>query len=102
MARKQFSIHYPDGSKKHIGAAEREQMLLAGEIRQIGNNAYAFKFVGETKTYNSFSDLADLRAKMEQQPNLLRRFLAGSFVIEYPQRLGGRKVRELLETPEAL
>ena len=49
---------------------------------------------------HSFADLEKLMPGLEQP--ILRHFLSGQFVVEYPRRLGGKKVRELLETPEAM
>lgn len=99
MARKTFLIIYPDRSKKHVDAAERDQMLLAGELQHVDQNSY--KWVGEVKTYHSFADLEALRGRLVQSTTL-RRFLPGSFIVEYPRRLGGKRVRELLQTPEAM
>lgn len=99
MARKSFLIIYPDRSKKHVDAFERDQMLLAGELQRVDQNSY--KWVGEVKTFHTFADLAGLRDKLTLSTTL-RRFLPGQFTIEHPRRLGGQREHERLQTPEAM
>ena len=95
MARKQFLLKYQDGSKKHIGCAERDSLLLDGLIRQIAVREYAY--IGQCKTFHSFAELETLKIAVEPQP-LKRRFLPGSFIVEF----ANTRRRELLETPEAM
>lgn len=94
MARKQFLVIYSDGSKQHIGAHQKEQMLLNGDIVSIGDNR--FRDVRPSQTFHAFSDLSQLAA--ETAPVNLKRFYPGLFVFE----LGEKKSRERLESPEAM
>jgi len=91
---KSFTLNYPDGSKGNISASEREHMLLAGEIQAIDDRTY--KFIGKPIVLHSFLELARIIPGIEV--NLLRRFYPGMFVWE----LGGKRNRELLESPEAM
>jgi hypothetical protein len=100
MARKQFVVVYPDGSKKNVSGYDREQMLLAGEIRKDGERANHYRFVGPSQSFqrfHSFSELARLGPALEPQTPR-KRFLSGNFVVQF----GEKRHRELLETPEAL
>lgn len=78
-----FTVHYPNGIKRHINKKELD--LLGASLQQVG-----------PREYSAFS----LQSDFEQAtgPN----FLAGRFTIEYPLRLGKRKVSERLETPKGL
>src|SRR5712671_2803592 len=95
MARKQFTVVYPDGSKAHIGTAERESLLLARQIRATGNPSH-FIYVGEVRRFHSFAELGELQGKFGGQEHM-RRFLAGTFTVESPD---GSRRTERLETPE--
>jgi hypothetical protein len=98
MARKQFLVFYPtDGSKRNIGCAERDSLLLSRQIKQVTPQCY--RYVGEARTYHAFADLEPLRDQMLHLPNFLRHYLEGAFIVVDPD---GKKHRELLETPEAL
>jgi len=97
MARSKFELIYPhDGSRKQIGCAERNSLLLSREIKQIGPARY--KFTGQAKTFHSFADLAQLLPLLILSPNLLRRYLAALCVI---WQLLEEKERQMEETPEA-
>jgi hypothetical protein len=93
MARKLFQIKYQDGSRKHVKAEERDNLLLAGLLKTLGPREY--EYIGQPKTFHSFADLGNLQLI---QPGSFRRFLPGSFVIEFQ----GKRTRELLETPEQM
>lgn len=56
MARKQFQIIYPDGSKRHIGRTKLESMIH--EVEAAGDNS--FRFTGIPKTAHSMSDFGQL------------------------------------------
>jgi hypothetical protein len=86
-------LTYPDGSKKHIGRAERDDLLLSGLARQTSPQKYLY--TGQQRTMHSFAELKGLNIGFQEQ--LKRRFLPGSFVFE----LRGKRQRELMETPEA-
>lgn len=98
MPRRHFLIKYPDDSRKHVDSFDREQMLLAGEIKKSGENEY--RYVGQAHTFQRFHSLQELSslgpALQAQAPR--RRFLPGSFIIE----LGQKRHGERLETPEGL
>ena len=104
MPSKRFEISYPDGSKRKVNATEREQMELRGEVQRIGARSYVFTgiFVSKHFTCKDFSQLNVLLPDIEQRTAIKRHFLSGQFVIEYPRRLGGKRERELLQTPEAM
>ena len=97
MARKQFTVVYPDGSKRNIGCAERDSLLLSRQIKQITPLRYAYS--GEVRTYHAFAELTPLRDRLINPPHFLRPYLEGVFIFVDPT---GKKHRELLETPEAL
>lgn len=94
MARKQFLVVYQDGSKKHIGCAERDSLLLSGQIKKISD--LQFSSTEQVRTCHAFADISKMMSAIQENP--LRHFLNGSFTIE----LKGRRRRELLETPEAM
>ena len=98
MARKQFSIHYPDGSKKHIGRNQRDEMLLGKLIVPIENNFNSYKYIGQKRTGHALSDLdkilAYARGQQRQEPD----YYAGQFVFE----LGDRRFIERMESVEAM
>ena len=94
LISKSYLLAYPDGSKKSIGRAERDDLLLSGLAREVSPRKYAF--TGEARTLHSFSELGSLAQSFTTHS--LRRFLPGSFIVEHE---GGRR-KELLETPGAL
>lgn len=91
---KNFEIAYPDGSKRHVGRSERDDLLLSGLARQIAPQQYVF--TGQQRTLHSLSELGRLNLGFE--PQNMRRYLPGSFVFE----LNGKRQRELMETPESI
>lgn len=96
MALKQFTVVYPDGSKRNIGCAERDSLLLSRLIRKT-TEPNKFIFAGERHTFHSLAELGQLRSTATVVN--MKRFLAGSFVIEAED---GSKRSERLETPEGL
>lgn len=42
MARKPFVVVYPDGSKKNVGTAYRNSLLLNGEISLRDGSTYEY------------------------------------------------------------
>lgn len=78
--------------------AEKEQLLLAGELRPIDANR--FEYIGERKTMilHDFRELSKLAILLNLTPEQLKRFLAGSFFWEIDEF----RLLELLETPEAM
>jgi hypothetical protein len=90
---KNYLLTYPDGSRKHIARAERDELLLAGLAKQTTPRNYLF--TGREYTFRSFADLRPLAEMLV--PTNLRRFLPGSFVFEHD----GKRHSELMETPEA-
>lgn len=98
MPTKRFLINYPDGTREQVPTAEKEQLLLAGELRAIDANR--FEFIGQRKTmvFRSFQALAELARKLNVTPEQLKRYLAGHFVWEIDEI----RLRELLQTPEAM
>ena len=100
ISRKQFLVIYPDGSKEHIGCAERDSLILSQQIKQIDANR--FRWIAPARTYHTFADLAELLPRMSNPIEIKRRFLSGCFIVEPAKHLNKRKYRELMETPEAL
>ena len=97
MARSKFEVIYPDGrTRKEIGSAERNSLLLSREIKQIGPTRY--KFVGQVQTFHAFADLAKLIQHMALPPSLLRHYLDALRVIF---ELALERELQLEETPEA-
>lgn len=94
MARKQFLLKYPDRSKTHITCAERDDLLLRGLITSNGPNEYAY--IGQSKTYHSFAELEQLKTSLVFEDAPKRKFLSGSFIIEFSDK----RFHERLETPE--
>jgi hypothetical protein len=87
-------VTFPDGSKKHIGRPERDDLLFSGLAKEIGPRKY--RFTGQVRTLHSFPELEFLAETVI--PSNLKRFLPGSFVIERD----GKRTRELLETAGAM
>lgn len=75
MARSKFLIHYADRTKATVDRATRDDLLLRGQLEQIGPKAYRCKL--ELRRFDSFAGLEELRARLT--PMQLRRFLAGLF-----------------------
>lgn len=96
MPRKQFEITYPDGSRKHVSAIERDALVLTREIKFIAPQKY--KFIGQVKTFHSFAAIGELKTKLQDSTEF-RRYLSGSFIVV--DRDGARH-HEMLETPEAM
>lgn len=94
LISKSYMLLYPDGSKKHIGRAERDDLLLSGLAKQVGPQKYAF--TGPQRTLHSMSELSTLDLGFE--PQNARHFLPGLFIVEHE----GRRRKELLETPGSL
>jgi hypothetical protein len=87
-------LQYPDGSRKHIGRAERDDLLLSGTAKLTSPGKYAF--TGQQYTLHALSELSVIAQSLN--PSNLRRFLPGSFIIEHD----GKRRRELLETPGSM
>ena len=94
LAHHRYLLTYPDGSREHIDRETRDNLLLSLKAKQTGPQKY--RFIGETRTFHSFSELGALYLEANTQP--LRRFLAGRFVFA----LKGNRHRELMETPEGM
>ena len=93
MARKSFVVVYPDRSKKHVNASEREQLYLEGVLTKT-EDPRVWRYTGEAHTFHTFAELSKLA--FEAVPH--RRFLPGSFIWKFKDM----RRRELLETPESL
>lgn len=89
---KKFLLQYPDGSKKHVSRAERDDLLLSGLAKQTAPQRYLF--TGQQRTLHSLAELSTLNLGFEAPS--LRRFLPGSFIFEHK----GKRRRELMETPD--
>jgi hypothetical protein len=98
MPTKRFLIHYPDGTREQVPTAEKEHLLLAGELRAIDANR--FEFIGQRKTmiFRSFRELERIAQLLNVTPAQLKRYLAGHFVWEIDEQ----RLKELMETPEAM
>jgi hypothetical protein len=98
MPTKQFLIYHPDGSAERVRTAEKEQMLLAGELRKVAEGR--FEFIGQRKTFifHSFKELERIAQLLNVTPEQLKRYLAGHYVWEIDEV----RLRELMETPEAM
>lgn len=80
MPTKRFLIHYPDGTKEQVPTAKKEQLLLAGELRPIDANRFAY--IGERKTLimHDFRELSKLAVLLNVTPAQLQRFLEGHYL----------------------
>jgi hypothetical protein len=87
-----FTILYPDGSRQKVNATRRDELIVAGSIRQSGNH---YLYTGQAKTLHSLADLQQLA--ITQQPDR-RKALPGNFIFE----LRTKRHHEHLETPEGL
>ena len=94
VSRKQFTVSYPDRSKRNISRSQRDTLLLSRQIAHASGLEY--RFIGLSQTLHSFADLSQL---LGQPLGDLRHHLDGQFI--FVDTLG-RRHRELLETPEAL
>jgi hypothetical protein len=89
---KNYLIEYPDGSHRHVPRSERDELSLAGLLKQTAATTY--QYIGQQHTLHSFSELSILQVSATVET---RRFLPGAFIVEF----AGKRRRELLETPEA-
>ena len=90
MARKQYEITYPDGSKAHVTRRERDMQLA--DLQQVGPTSY--KSTLQLHTFHQMSDLGQLRERMGRQE--YRHFLPGTWLFE----LKGKRYRQLEATSE--
>ena len=97
MARKQFTIIYPDRSKKHVGIDERDSLLFSRQIRRTANPLH-FEFVGEEHRFRSFAELSKLEIKFSGTV-IAKRYLAGQFTVVSQD---GSRRTERLETEYAM
>jgi hypothetical protein len=93
LSRKIYQLIYSDGSRKHINRAERDNLILSGLAKRTDSGNYLF--IGRQVVFHSFADLQGLADAL--CPKTMRRFLAGSFIVE----LNGCRRTELMETPES-
>jgi hypothetical protein len=96
-----FTILYPDDSKGNVNTAQRNDMLLAGEIQPTADRR-TFKFVGRPIVLKAFADLRKIIPGVES--NLLQRFYPGTFADRVVGFVfdGERSTYELLESPPAM
>ena len=95
MARKQFTVLYPDRSRDSITRTECDQALLAGQIVHVDGNSY--RYLGQIHTLHAMSELAQLQDRYG--PTMVHlRYLPGTFTIE----LRDKRYHERLETPEGM
>jgi hypothetical protein len=78
-----FTVTYPNGIKRHIN--KQELTLLRPSLRQISLREFSAESLSRDLEQSNGPD-----------------FFAGQFIIEYPKRLGGRKVNERLESPKGM
>ena len=95
MARKRFTILYPDHTRETIGVTERDQALLAGQIVHVSGTDY--RYLGQVHTLHAMSELAQLQDRYG--PTMVHlRYLPGTFTIDHR----GHRYHERLETPEGM
>jgi hypothetical protein len=78
-----FTIHYPNGMKRHVKKAEI--ILLGSSLQQISRHEYR---------------AASFQQNIEQESG--PSFLSGLFIIEYPRRLGGKKYTERMQSVQGM
>ena len=106
-----YTLIYPDNSKGHINAKEKESLLLAGDIVKVREDTY--KLVGAVILLHSFRELGRIRPRIVM---ILTRFFPGLFVREMENGQqwkqdaagnavlvnAGKRIPEMLESPEAM
>lgn len=79
MAHRNYLIRYANGFKRHASQAEID--LLGSDAAKVGPREY-------------FCDSYATDRKRTEGPH----FLPGTFKVEYPERLGGKTIRERMES----
>lgn len=98
MARRQFLVHYSNGSRKYIDREERDSLLYAQEIKEIAPKEYRYVARTQSCRLTATENTLQALAKVKQEPQILRRYLGSPFTIESPD---GRRYVEMQEMPEA-
>lgn len=96
MPAKRFLIHYPDGSKEQVDLAERDALILRGQIQPIDANRY--QFIGECMRLHAMQDLERLLPIVSKGYRQEPDYYPGLFIWQ----LGDKKRRERLESAEAV
>lgn len=94
MASKRFQITYPDGSRKKVSAFRVAQLCELGELKQIGSE---YRYLGPTRTFHTFIDLAQWHTAQLLSPEEIKRYLERLEVIH---QLGLEREWQAEETPE--
>jgi len=95
LPSKRFLLLYPDGSRAHISATERNELLLTSRIQKL--DSFRYTYTAQPRVFKSFQALEPLKQQV-QAIGPVRRFLEGHFIFEFKER----RQRELLETPEGM
>ena len=89
-----YSVEYPDGSRTKIGREQMREMVREGLLFHVERNC--FRYTGHAFVFRNLSDLRLFKAVIGTT----------KFVGHYPGifiwMLCGRKLKELLESPDAL
>ena len=94
--RKLFNIVYPDGSRVKVNFGDKEQMLLAGELRPTSNPS-VYAFAGQVCHMRSFADLSSVLSRLQDQ-TIRRRYLGLRLTFE----LRDKRQTENDMTPDGL
>jgi hypothetical protein len=94
LAHHKFLLTYPNGKPKYIDRETRDQLLLSLQAKQTGPQRY--RYIGQPKTFHSFSELGELRLESQLVP--LKKYLPGVFIFEVHLK----RRRELMESPEGM
>ena len=96
MARKEFTLIYPDGSKDRIGCMERDSLLSRLQIRPSDRPLH-YVFIGQVRTLHSLSELEQLKERFSGT-TIVKKYLQGQFTVVNQD---GSRYQERLETSEA-
>ena len=98
MSNRKFEVRFGNKSR-YVDAQQRDEMLLAGEIKQTGYRQY--RGIPQVETYrrsataNTIEQLAKVKGKEKKS---VRRYLGLGVIFEYK----GQRKREVEQTPEGL
>lgn len=94
MARAKFEVYCAEG-RRYISGKEKDSLVLSRQITQV--TPTRFKYIGQTKTFHSFVDLAQWFTVQQLSPEQVRRYLER---LEVLWRLGKLREWQSEETPE--
>lgn len=99
MARRQFLVLYPDGSRKHVDREERDSLLYAQEIKETGFREYRFTVAPRSYRLSATQNtLPSLSLEAKATPPVVRRYLGIDVIFQ----LGEKRYHEHEESTEGM